>query len=257
MAKFANGGYSEIYYELIEPTASQESQPPTLTLLHNIMSTGRTAWGRMVPKLAERYRILLPDLPGHGRSSALVGKFNYPQMAEQIADLMAAESASDGHLLGCSAGGMIAQHLVHKGLVNPATLTLVSTSYSTASEVTNGAKSQDPDNFQFGNRWLEATAKLHDEHHYAGYFQEVIVPAYRAMTPTSAIDLSLSDLENWQMPVCIIHGEHDEFFPISIVKAMANTIPNARLHIVPEQTHALIFRRSWQVLEFIEQFLPE
>lgn len=260
MAEFATAD-GHLYYELIDKTADEgvdhSSPPATVTLLHNIMSTGEMAWGRMVPTLAKQYRVLLPDLPGHGRSSPLTGPIDYQVMAEKVAGLMAAVGATEGHLLGCSAGGMIAQHLVHEGWVTPASLTLISTTYSTNATVTAGAQSLDPDNFQFGKRWLEATAKLHDRHHYEGYYADVILPSYRAMTVADALDLSLETLRDWHMAACIIHGEDDEFFPVRIAEEMAAALPNARLHIVPGESHALIFRQARQVLTLIEAFLQE
>jgi pimeloyl-ACP methyl ester carboxylesterase len=57
------------------------------------------------------------------------------------------------------------------------------------------------------------------------------------------------------MPVCIIHGAHDEFFPIAIPQEMAATLPDATLHIIPKQTHGLIFRQPWRVSELMVQFL--
>lgn len=260
MAEFATAD-GHLFYELFDETttegADSSSAPTTVTLLHNIMSTGQTAWGRMVPALAKQYRVLLPDLPGHGRSSQLTGPIDYQFMAEKIAGLMTAVGATEGHLLGCSAGGMIAQHLIHEGWAKPASLTLISTSYSTAPTVTAGAQSLAPENFQFGKRWLEATAKLHDRHHYDGYYADVILPSYRAMTAADAIDLSLDTLRNWHMPACIIHGEEDEFFPVRIAQEMTEILPNARLHIVPGESHALIFRQARQVLTLIEAFLQE
>lgn len=254
MAEFATAD-GTIFYEVIEAEAGGERPPATLTLLHNIMSTGQTAWGRMVPQLAKQYRILLPDLPGHGRSQGYPAGFNYSAMAEQLAALMAQENALQGHLLGCSAGGMIAQQLIHRGWAAPASLTLISTTYSTDATVTAGAQALKPENFRFGARWMEATAKLHDEHHYPGYYEEVILESYREMIPATTIDLPLAALAQWTMPVCIIHGADDEFFPVTVAQQMADTIPHAQLQIVPDQSHALIFRQSWKVLAFIEEFL--
>ena len=59
-----------IAYELLEantPLASP-TVTPTIVLLHNFMSTGRAAWGALLDALTEHFRVLLPDLPGHGQS---------------------------------------------------------------------------------------------------------------------------------------------------------------------------------------------
>lgn len=256
MPEFATAT-GKIYYEVIEPRGPSPAPQP-LILLHNFMSTGRSAWGPLLDKLSVRYRILLPDLPGHGRSIGYPPDFHYGLMAHQLGALFAAEGATQGHLAGCSAGGMIAQLLVDQQLMQPTSLTLVSTTYTITPDGHEEAASQalKPENFRAGRRWLEATAILHDPYHFPGYYTEVILPAFRQLDPSSAINLSLARLATWQLPVCIIHGAADEFFSVGVAQAMAAALPHAELHIVPEQPHALIFRQPWKVLEIIDAFLP-
>lgn len=242
-----------IYYEVIECTTST-TQPATLTLIHNFMSTGRSAWGPLLETLARRFRLLLPDLPGHGRSSGYPAGFHYSVMAKQLAALLATENAITGHLAGCSAGGMIAQLLVHQHLVQPASLTLVSTTYSMAPDVIEQAQNLKPENFQAGRRWMEATARLHDPYHYPGYYEAVLLAEFRRLGPAETMALSLETLRTWAMPVCLIHGTADEFFPPAIVERMAATLPNAELHLVANQPHALIFRQPRKVAEFMDAF---
>ncbi|MCE7984460.1 MAG: alpha/beta hydrolase [Caldilinea sp. CFX5] len=243
-----------IFYEVIPPPGGI-GQPQTLTLLHNFMSTGRSAWGPLLAQLAQRFRLLLPDLPGHGRSQGYPAGFHYGAMAEQVAALMRAEGADHGHLAGCSAGGMIAQLLVNQRLVQPASLTLVSTTYSTAPQVTGQGQSLKPETFRAGRRWMEATAQLHDPYHYPGYYAEVLLTHFRRLKPAASIDLPLDALRTWMLPVCLIHGAEDEFFPPVIVEQMAAALPNAEVHLLPGQPHALIFRQPWKVAELMAAFL--
>jgi 3-oxoadipate enol-lactonase len=116
-------------YEVLE-AGVQPATAPSLVLLHNFMSTGRAAWGALLETLNQRYRILLPDLPGHGRSCGSPSAFNHRQMAAQLADLLVCTGFAGAHLAGCSIGGMLAQLLVVAEQLRPATLLLVSTTYS-------------------------------------------------------------------------------------------------------------------------------
>jgi pimeloyl-ACP methyl ester carboxylesterase len=209
----------------------------------------------MLPTFAETHRVIVPDLPGHSRSRGHPPGFHYGAMARQIAELLQAEGATTGHIAGCSAGGMIAQLLVHHGLIQPRSLTLVSTTHSTNPATTQNRNSLTPENFRAGDNWMEATAKLHDPYHYPGYYQAVMLPAFRQLTGESAIDLPLTALQSWLFPVCLIHGAEDEFFPARIVEAMAQALPYAELHLIPEQRHALIFRQPWQVRTIMQDFL--
>jgi 3-oxoadipate enol-lactonase len=245
-----------IFYEVVEPASRRESIE-TLTLLHNFLSTGRAAWGPLVDRLSQRFRILLPDLPGHGHSMGHPADFDYGLIAEQIAALMTTEGAQQGHLAGCSAGGMIAQRLIYQGLVRPSSLTLVSTTYSTAPNVTGQEQGLKPEAFRAGRRWQEATAQLHDPFRYTGYFDSVLLASFRRLAPELTIDLTPDTFRTWQLPVCLIHGTDDEFFSPIIVERMAAALPQAQLHLVPDQPHALIFRQPWKVLELMEAFFEQ
>lgn len=242
-----------IAYEVLEAQAAVAA--PTLVLLHNFMSTGRAAWGALLEVLNAHYRILLPDLPGHGQSIGYPSGFHHRRMAEQLAAMLAQESALNAHLAGCSSGGMLAQLLVADGLMQPATLTLVSTTYSTNPATTGQLPALDPAHFQAGRRWMEATARLHDPYHYEGYYAEEVLTGFQRLRPETAIDLHLSDLARFTLPVCLIHGAEDEFFPAAIAWGMAAALPDAELHIIPGQSHALIFRQPWRVATTMVQFL--
>ncbi len=43
-----------------------------IVLLHGFCGSSRY-WENIVPKLAENYRVIVPDLPGHGQSSTIEG----------------------------------------------------------------------------------------------------------------------------------------------------------------------------------------
>ncbi len=246
-----------IAYELLEAQEQPAGgpPPPTLTLLHNFMSTGRAAWGPLLFDLNRRHRILLPDLPGHGRSVGHPTAYDHRALARQLAALMEQTGANEGHLAGVSSGGMLAQLLVHLRLVQPRTLTLISTTYSTDTQRTGAGQALTPERFQARGSWLDATARMHDAHQGAGYFETQLLPGFRALTPASSIDLLLEDLAGFALPVCLIQGDHDEFFPPPIVRAMAAALPDAELHFVPRQTHALIFRQPTYVAALMTGFL--
>lgn len=242
-----------IAYEVIASQIGEHA--PTLMLLHNFMSTGRAAWGPLLDLLGRQYRILLPDLPGHGRSVGHPPGFHHRAMARQLAALLEQEGTTKAHLAGCSSGGMLAQWMVIERLVEPATLTLISTTYSVNPATTGHIAPLEPASFQAGPRWMEATARLHDPYHYDGYYAEILLAGFRRLRPKTLIDLQLEALAQFTMPVCLIHGAEDDFFPVAIPQAMAAALPCAELHLVPRQTHALIFRQPWRVAEIMVQFL--
>jgi 3-oxoadipate enol-lactonase len=254
MSEFATRD-GTIFYEVIEAAETPAAEVETLTLLHNFMSSGRAAWGPLLPELGRRYRLLLPDLPGHGRSCGHPASYNHRVIACQLGELMRAEGADSGHLAGCSSGGMLAQLLVHHRYVAPRTLTLVSTTYSVNSERTGNTRALLPEHFHAAHNWMEATARLHDPYQYAGYFEHELLTGFRQLRGDTAIDLPLEALYEFTLPLCIIHGAMDEFFPPAIPESMAVVAPQAELHLIERQTHALLFRQPWQVAKIMLKFL--
>lgn len=240
-----------IFYQDTGPTHPDG----TVLLLHNFMSSGRLAWGAISVALAERYRVIRPDLPGHVRSVGYPPAYDHRAMAGQLADLVQALGVTRIHLAGVSGGGIMAEWMVQDGLVDAASLTLISTTYSTSRTTTGAAIDLRPEAFNFGDNWLPATARLHDPHQGEGYFDGVMLPAFRALTPTTTIDLPIHALMGWELPVCIIHGAQDELFPVEIAEQMAAALPQAELHIIPDQGHALIFRANRKVGEILQHFL--
>jgi len=83
-------------------------------LCHGLFGQGRN-WTQVAKALAPDHRVLLVDLPNHGRSP-WTQRFDYVHVAEQIAALLGDEPAA---LVGHSMGGKAAMvtALLHPGLV--------------------------------------------------------------------------------------------------------------------------------------------
>jgi len=245
-----------IHYEELMPDMNIE-EPETVVLLHNFMATGRSVWEPLLPRLGQQYRILLIDLPGHGQSVGHPPGFHHETAAYHLAALLESENATQGHIVGYSSGGMLTQLMLHHGLIEPASITLLSTTYTTNWATIGQGEHKETRVFQANDRWMEESAKLHDPYHYPGYFAEVLVEGFRQLEMWNTIDLPLSVLREWSLPVCVIHGENDADFPMIIAQNAAEALPNAQLHIIPEQRHSLIFRQPQVVEDIILKFLTE
>lgn len=96
---------------------------PTVVLVHGVVHRGH-AWDPVVPLLADRHRVVVVDLPGHGESPDVpegVEPVHY--MADQLADLVR-EVTPDGeraHIVGNSLGGFLGLELGARGVVSGVT----------------------------------------------------------------------------------------------------------------------------------------
>src|SRR6266511_1224791 len=68
-------------------------------------------WTELVPLLAERHRLLVPDLPGHGGSSALPAVSGLEPFADRVALVAEREGMLPAPVVGHSLGGMIVLRL--------------------------------------------------------------------------------------------------------------------------------------------------
>ena len=66
----------------------------------------------VIKHLASRYRLIVPDLRGHGRSWELLPPYTTEQLASDLARLLDHLDIESTVVLGYSQGGAIAQQLV-------------------------------------------------------------------------------------------------------------------------------------------------
>jgi 3-oxoadipate enol-lactonase len=81
-----------------------------LVLVHGL-GGGAANWVELAPLLAERRRVLVPDLPGHGGSSPLPAAPNLAAFADRVALVMEREGMAPAPVVGHSFGGTIALRL--------------------------------------------------------------------------------------------------------------------------------------------------
>jgi pimeloyl-ACP methyl ester carboxylesterase len=90
-----------------------------LLLLHGLMANG-AMFDPLVELLQGRFRMLIPDLRGHGNSSALPGPYDVSALAADLDIVMAEAGFEQAAVLGYSHGGPVAQQLArtHPARVN-------------------------------------------------------------------------------------------------------------------------------------------
>jgi pimeloyl-ACP methyl ester carboxylesterase len=80
---------------------------PLVVLLHGITSTS-DAWRDVMPRLAEDYTVVAPDMIGHGRSAKPRGDYSLGAYAAGVRDLLALLGFERATVVGHSFGGGIA-----------------------------------------------------------------------------------------------------------------------------------------------------
>jgi len=187
---------------------------PTIVLLHGAAGT-RKMWSPQVRALAEEFRVIAPDLPGHG---AMAGtRFQVESAVDNVAALIRAEAGARALVVGLSLGGVIAIEVArhHPTLVRGLVISGASVDYRQpylrVLALVNWlllAK-------VYPERWLSrlqaqtfrqmVPESLAEEQIRAGFFFRGAAPAYRQI---GRLDL-LGDLATYPGPVLILNGEND------------------------------------------------
>jgi pimeloyl-ACP methyl ester carboxylesterase len=96
---------------------------PPLVLVHGLGGSA-TNWCELAPLLGRRHRLLIPDLPGHGRSEPLPGVSGLESFADRIAVVMEREGVGRAPVVGHSLGGLVVLRLALRrpGLVSAVVL---------------------------------------------------------------------------------------------------------------------------------------
>ncbi|MDO6562822.1 alpha/beta fold hydrolase [Amphritea sp. 1_MG-2023] len=80
-----------------------------LIIIHGLFGTSLN-WSGQVKALAEHFTVYAVDLRNHGRSPH-TDSISYPEMADDIIELMDQQGLSSAHILGHSMGGKVAMQL--------------------------------------------------------------------------------------------------------------------------------------------------
>ncbi|MGO4345354.1 alpha/beta fold hydrolase [Paenibacillus sp. MCAF9] len=82
------------------------SKGDVIVLLHGFCGSSQY-WQKICPVLGDQYRVIIPDLRGHGGSSAPEGPYTMETMAEDIAALLEALAIEKVVMFGHSLGGYV------------------------------------------------------------------------------------------------------------------------------------------------------
>lgn len=103
----------KMYYEV-------HGEGAPLVLIHGGGSTIETSFGRILPLLAQKHKVIAVELQAHGRTNDRDQPESFEQDADDVAGLLQYLGVGKAHFLGFSNGGNTAMQIAirHAGLVN-------------------------------------------------------------------------------------------------------------------------------------------
>jgi pimeloyl-ACP methyl ester carboxylesterase len=237
----------DLYYE------EQGSGSP-LVLIHGFSSAGMV-WANHVAALTSTYRVIVPDLRGHGRSTGAPDTIHHDRFAADLVALLDHLEVDRAHFVGHSSGGMCLLFVGTRYPERVRTLTLVSATY-TFDEVARRQMYLVADSLLNQPEAIAMARRLHGGTHGDDYWKE-LANVFRGFADHHATELPFQpdDLRAITSPTLVLHGDRDVFFPVNIPTTMYRAIPNAELCILPATNHGLPRESREMFLAILTRFL--
>lgn len=260
---FASNDGVKIYWE-----EHGEEEPLLL-----IMGLGYTLemWHRNLPALSARYRTIVFDNRGVGRSDVPPGPYNTSEMAADAIAVLDESGVESAHVLGASLGGLIAQELVlgHPDRVRSLVLACTHTGgignvvmpSQEALDVLTKRASMTPEE---GVR-AAIPFVYHPETPRSTIEEDIAIrlqnypsaEGYTGQLMAGAGHDAFDRLRNIKVPTLIIHGDSDGLVPTGNADMLAELIPGAKLVRVPQASHVFFCDQpdvsNAAVLEFLDE----
>ncbi len=243
---------------------TERGSGPPLLLVHGLMVTGEM-FEPVIEHLANRHRLIVPDLRGHGRSRRLPPPYTAAQLASDLARLLDHLGIDSTAVLGYSQGGAIAQQLVldHpkqcgrlvlactyafnmatwsewlEGHLVPPLVYILGTKRFAQFVVSQGAKHLSKERAD----WLAGLMADQDRQLMMAAWQE-----------TMAFD-SRRRLAEIACPTLVVAGSNDQAVPIHHAKMLHDGIAGSQLVIIDGADHALIWTHTDKFLQVTDEFL--
>ncbi|MBN9381590.1 MAG: alpha/beta hydrolase [Chitinophagaceae bacterium] len=255
-------------YRSFTPGAISRTTP--LVLVHGFAEDS-SIWDHQIAYLKSSHRLIIPDLPGSGRSSPLPGDAGMEELADAIKAVLDAEGISQCVLIGHSMGGYVTlafaelypQMLSAFGLFH-------STSYAD-SEEKKAARRKGIDFIRkngaapfikqtTSNLFSETSRNRHPEwintliERYTDFNPDSLIRYYEAMIRRP--DRS-HVLRQFPRPVLFIIGEEDSMIPLTISLQQSHMPDVSYIYILEQAGHMGMLENSPRTSHILEEFLNE
>jgi 3-oxoadipate enol-lactonase len=241
-----------------------------VVVLPSSLGTTQALWDSQVPRLADRFRVLTYDQPGHGESELPGQPCTVEAFARTLLELLDELALDRVSLCGVSLGGMVGMALALEAPERVERLVLACTSAYVGppegwAERARMVRAEGTEAIADGvvARWF--TPGLVSE-------QPETVSRFRALlvaTPPEGYARCCEAIAAWDArdrigaiaaPVLVVAGADDPATPLEHAGLVASRIPDARLHVLEHAAHLANVERADgftdAVLEHLGQEVP-
>lgn len=240
----------------------------TLVLLHGY-SADKEVWPRFARHLLQDYRVIIPDLAGHGETGFKSdADYSTPAQARRVAALMDALGIPKAHIAGNSMGGFIAAHFALAYPDRTLSIALIDPAGVTSPQPSDMEKM-----LAQGRNPFEVTSRADFNEFYAmtmaqpPWLPDFVLAAmarqYQIRRPELAkifSDFSGKDLLDQKLaeiraPALLIWGGEDRLIHVSSAAVWAAGLPNDQVIIEDGIGHMPMVERPAETAQQYREFL--
>lgn len=237
-----------LYYEV-------SGSGPGLVLLHPF-PLDHHFWDQLLPSLSRHYRVIMPDLRGHGQSELGYGPATMEKHAADLLRLCEAEAISKAVFVGVSIGGYVLFEFWRRHRERIAGLVLSNTRASAETEESRANRLRIADQVlsegtgafidDMLGKLIGSTTRSErpDIVEAARHMMQSMSPEDIAGVQRGMADRpdSIETLSTIDVPTLVIAGEED-IPPLSAAELMRDRIAGSTLHVIPKAGHYAAMER--------------
>lgn len=233
----------------IEIYCEMRGQGEPLVLLHGFSGLGRD-WELIFKELPTGYRLIAPDLRGHGHSTNPSRTFTFRQAAFDVLAMLTALGIDRFKAIGLSGGAKTLLHVATRQPARVEAMVLVSGAHYFPAQARKlmAAMTVESHTEQEWEFMRARHPRGDDEIRLLWEQGHAFKDSYDDMNFTPPF------LSTIKARTLIVFGDRDPVYPVEMAIEMYRAIPNSQLWVVPNGGHGPIFGDMSQ--KFVETAIP-
>ncbi|WP_138429769.1 alpha/beta fold hydrolase [Fodinibius saliphilus] len=242
----------EIHYEDIY---TGNKKDPAVMLLLPGGPEGPEVFEGLKKKLSDKYRLIIPHLPGYnnGRGLSDLPDYSFESLALYTNQLLEKLELSSTHLIGYGLGGASAIYLSHDYPEKVSSISLVSSIGVQELELLGSYRLNHlVHGLQLGTVWV-----LHNAVPHFGLLNAIGINVSYAKSHYESDQRPLRKyLKEYENPMLILHGEMDPLVPLAAAKEHHRIVPQSILKIF-KADHDLIETKTDSIAQALNSFVSK
>jgi pimeloyl-ACP methyl ester carboxylesterase len=235
-----------------------------LVLVHGFLGSSEM-WQPQINFFKDDFRVIVPALPGFGKSQAINSCNSIQCMARSILDSLNRKNIKNFHLLGHSMGGMVVQEMTR--LASEKILKLICYGTGPRGNIPGRFETMDETRKKLKVEGLESTAHRiaktwFIEGDKAKYFY--LCSDAGKQTSIEAADNGLVAMKNWsgvdelkniKNKTLIIWGDQDKAYNHNQIETLNRYVPDSELRIIKGCSHNVHLENPAEFNKTVKEFL--